>query len=68
MSDPDLPDINDHPQIIALKKRAGEIKAIAPMLGHSQRIEVAAKEAGFRTYKEFRLAIRRSMRSATLEA
>ncbi len=51
--------MKDHPEIIALKERAKQIRIIAPNLSASQAIEVAAREKFFGSYAAFRESLKK---------
>ena len=50
--------MKDHPEIVAIKKEAAEIKAAYKGMTQSQSIEAAAHMRGFKTYAAFRASLK----------
>lgn len=50
--------MKDHPEIIAIKKEAAEMRVAYKGLTQSQAIEAAAHLRGFKTYAAFRASLK----------
>lgn len=50
--------MRDNPMVKKVKRRAKEIKKLAPELKHMHALELAAREAGFRSYAAFRTSLK----------
>jgi hypothetical protein len=50
--------MRDYPDVKAMKRRAGEIKKLAPTIKHMHALELAAREKGYGSYASFRASLK----------